>query len=155
MIHYSSHTNYWILSFFLFFNHIVEKHHPPSVINDPCNGECLLNMGRSIYEDNLNQCGKIPGFASPVMHMLMCQRLLSDLDTTKYIRMFDANPEKAKAEHRGMCQRLLLRVRTVTKRHVRSSMFVPPFNLALHVRYLSVLHLGLKYNFRLCLRLIW
>ena len=107
VIWYSSRTNNFDFVILSLFIHIVEKHHPSSTINDPCNEECLLNMGRSIYEDNLNQCGKIPGFASPVMHMLTCQRLLSDLDTTKYIRMFDKDPDKARAEHPGMCQRLL------------------------------------------------
>ncbi|XP_072021218.1 divergent protein kinase domain 2A-like [Amphiura filiformis] len=77
----------------------MEKRHPTPVVNISCNEECLFSKGRSIYEDPIHQCGRMTSFASPVMHMLVCQRLLSDLETTKYIRMFDKNPNRSKEDH--------------------------------------------------------
>ena len=80
----------------------MEKHNPTPVVNITCNEECLWTLGKSVYEDPIHQCGRMPNFALPVMYMMACQRLLSDLDTTKYIRLFEGpanDPHTGKEHH--------------------------------------------------------
>ena len=66
---------------------------PP--LTAPCNEECFVSFVSSLYQSGGEDCSLFPRY-SQVMLLHACHKLLSDLESTKYLRFFYAEGEKQK-----------------------------------------------------------
>ncbi|XP_033624896.1 divergent protein kinase domain 2A-like [Asterias rubens] len=66
---------------------------PP--FKEPCNEECFVSFVSNLYQSGGKDCAHVPMY-SQIMLLHACHRLLSDLESTKYLRFFYPESEKQK-----------------------------------------------------------
>ncbi|XP_038078354.1 divergent protein kinase domain 2A-like [Patiria miniata] len=58
-----------------------------------CNEECFVSFTKSLFQSEGQDCGVVPHH-SQMMLLLACHKILSDLESTKYLRYFYDEKEK-------------------------------------------------------------